>query len=497
MEEIGLNFNPIFIIFTSLVSLILLFSINRILFKSSPKRKLPPSPPKLPIIGNLHQLASSLPHHALHSMAQQHGPIMLLHFGSVPTVIVSSADIVREIIRSHDLNFSNRPELKAMRKLLYGSRDVGSAPHGEYWRQMRSIFVLQMLSSKRVQSFGSIREEETALMVKRIEESSGPVDLSKMMAETNADAAFRSTFGGKYSETENGKKFPGLMREFMDLIGTADIGDFVPWLGWIGRVNGFDKRLDETAKRMDEVLESVIQERQAQVKAVKEDFVDVLVEIYKDRSVDSSIDRDSIKALLLDVFVGGTDTISSSTEWVMSELLRHPRVMEKLQSEVRGIVKQNQHIKQDDLEKMGYMKAVIKETLRLHPPFTLVSRMTNKDVQIKGYDVAAGTLMMINVWALGRDHVSWVEPEKFRPERFLNSLIDFKGQDFELIPFGAGRRGCPGITYATVTMEIMLANLVHKFDWKLPNGIDLDMTESHGVTAHRASPLLALASQPK
>ncbi|KAG6400832.1 hypothetical protein SASPL_137676 [Salvia splendens] len=148
-------------------------------------------------------------------------------------------------------------------------------------------------------SFGSIREEETALMVKRIEESSGPVDLSKMMVETNADAAFRSTFGGKYSETENGKKFPGLMREFMNLIGTADIGDFFPWLGWIGRVNGFDKRLDETAKRMDEVLESVIQERQDQVKNVKEDFVDVLVEIYKDRSVDSSIDRDSIKALLL------------------------------------------------------------------------------------------------------------------------------------------------------------------------------------------------------
>ncbi|XP_042012139.1 cytochrome P450 736A117-like [Salvia splendens] len=190
-------------------------------------------------------------------MAQKHGPIMLLHLGSVPTVVVSSPDIAREIIRTHDLNFSNRPELKAMRKLLYGSRDVGSAQHGEYWRQMRSIFVLQMLSSKRVQSFGSIREEETALLVKRIEECSGPVYLSKMMAETNADAAFRSTFGGKYSESENGKKFPGLMREYMDLIGTAEIGDFIPWLGWIGRVNGFDKRLDDAAKRMDEVFDVI------------------------------------------------------------------------------------------------------------------------------------------------------------------------------------------------------------------------------------------------
>ncbi|XP_042012140.1 cytochrome P450 71A8-like [Salvia splendens] len=257
-------------------------------------------------------------------------------------------------------------------------------------------------------------------------------------------------------------------------------------------------RIDPSTIVHATVLEGVIQERQLdEVKDVKEDFVDVLIETYNDRSVDSSIDLDSIKALLLDVFVGGTDTISSSTEWVMSELLRHPRVMEKLQSEVRGIVKQNQHIKPDDLENMGYMKAVIKETLRLHPPFPIITRVTRKDVQIKGYDVASGTMVMINAWALGRDPVSWDEPEQIRPDRFLNSSIDLKGQDFELIPFEAGRRGCPGITYATVTMEILLANLVHKFDWKLPNGIDLDMTESHGVTVHRASPLLALASQPK
>ena len=182
----------------------------------------------------------------------------------------------------------------------------------------------------------------------------------------------------------------------------------------------------------------------------------------------------------------------------MSELLRHPRVMEKLQLEVRGIVKQKQHITQEDLEKMRYMKVVIKETMRLHPPIPLLApRVANKDVQIKGYDVSAGTLVMINAWAMGRDLVLWDEPEKFTPERFLNSSIDFKGQDFELIPFGAGRRGCPGVTYATVTMELVLANLVQKFDWKLPNGIEpkhLDMTESPGITIRRALPLLALAS---
>ncbi|KAL8547581.1 hypothetical protein ACS0TY_007054 [Phlomoides rotata] len=142
---------------------------------------------------------------------------------------------------------------------------------------------------------------------------------------------------------------------------------------------------------------------------------------------------------------------------------------------------------------------MIKETLRQHPPVPLlVRRIAVEDVKIKGYDVSAKTMVMINAWAIGRDPASWDEPEKFKPERFLNSLIDYKCLDFEFIPFGAGRRGCPGISFAVVTMEFVLANLVQKFNWKLPNGIeekDLDMSESPGVTFHRSVPLLAVASQ--
>lgn len=203
--------------------------------------------------------------------------------------------------------------------------------------------------------------------------------------------------------------------------------------------------------------------------------------------------------VLQDVFIGGTDTVSTALEWTMTELLRHPKVMEKLQGEIRGIVKQNGDIRDDDLKNMDYLKAVIKESLRYHPPVPLLApRTAGKDVQLKGYDVSAGTTVMINAWTIGRDPVSWDEPEKFKPERFLNSSIDFKGLDFEFIPFGAGRRGCPGITFAFVTIELVLANLVHKFDWELPSGVegkDLDMSESIGITVHKVVPLLALASQ--
>lgn len=193
--------------------------------------------------------------------------------------------------------------------------------------------------------------------------------------------------------------------------------------------------------------------------------------------------------------MGGTDTISTSLEWIMTELLRHPTVMEELQREVRGIMQQKHNITDDDLGKMHYLKAVIKEAFRVHPPIPLiVPRLSRNDVQMKGYDISAGTVVIINAWAIGRDPESWDEPEKFKPQRFLNSSIDYKGLDFELIPFGAGRRGCPGITFAIVTIELVLANIVQKFEWKLVEGRDLDMNESPGVTVHRTVPLLALAS---
>ena len=185
----------------------------------------------------------------------------------------------------------------------------------------------------------------------------------------------------------------------------------------------------------------------------------------------------------------------------MSELLRNPNVMNKVQNEIREILgckPDIEEIQENDLEKMQYLKAVIKETLRLHPPIPLlVPRSAREDVKLNGYDIAAGTMVIINAWAIGRDPATWNKPEQFEPERFLNSSIDFKGHDFQLIPFGAGRRGCPGIAFAMATNEFVLANLLRMFDWKLPEGTteeNLDMSETAGSTAHRTVPLLAVAT---
>lgn len=199
------------------------------------------------------------------------------------------------------------------------------------------------------------------------------------------------------------------------------------------------------------------------------------------------------------MFAGGTDSISTFLEWAMTELLRHPIVMKKLQDEGRKVVgdRRRHIITEEDLGDMKYLKAVVKETLRLHPPVPLlVPRESTEDIKVNGcYHVEAGTRVIVNAWAIARDPKYWDEPEEFKPERFLNSSIDIKGNDFNVIPFGAGRRGCPAVAYATVANELLLANLVHQFDWALPAGVEtLDMTETVGITMHRKTPLMAVAT---
>ena len=198
------------------------------------------------------------------------------------------------------------------------------------------------------------------------------------------------------------------------------------------------------------------------------------------------------------MFAAGTDTTYTVLEWAMAELLKRPVIMQKLQAEVRSVVGNRTNITEEDLGHMNYLKAVIKETLRFHPPIPLlVPRESMRDIKLNGYDIATGTQVLVNAWAIATDPSSWDQPFEFKPERFLNSSIDFKGHDFQFIPFGAGRRGCPGILFAMAVNEIILASLVHQFDWSLPGGEageGLDMSETAGLTIHKKSPLLAVAT---
>ncbi|KAL2465415.1 Cytochrome [Abeliophyllum distichum] len=443
---------------------------------SKTRKKLPPSPSRFPVIGNLHQLGL-YPHHSLQSLSKLYGPLMLLHLGSAPVLVVSSADAAREVMKDHDLIFSNRPKSSIADRLIYGSKDVGFSPYGELWRQLRSITVLQLLSNKRVQSFRHCAGQ---------------------------------ALGRKYGIGDEGIKFKLLLTDFVGLLGTFCVGDYIPWLAWISKFNGLNAKVEKVAKVFDEFLEGVVEEHREREKGEKKcddstsetggsDFVDILLEIQRENRAGFRLETDVIKALILDVFAAGTDTTYSVLEWAMAELLRHPAKLENLQNEVRRVAGRKLEITEDDLEKMCYLRAVIKESLRLHTPVPLLMpRESTQFVKLMGYDIAAGTQVIVNAWAIGRDPSLWENPEEFRPERFFETDIDFKGLNFELIPFGAGRRGCPGITFAIAVNELALAKLVHKFNFALPKGrkeSDMDMTEATGITVHKKFPLLAVATQ--
>nr|QCY52060.1 cytochrome P450 CYP71AR3 [Valeriana officinalis] len=491
--------------------LLIISSIIFVLFNSllkwfrNPKKNLPPSPSKLPIIGNFHQLGS-LPHRPLQKLAQKHGPVFLLHLGQVPVLVVTSPDAAREIMKTHDQIFASRPKTTVASILLYDCKDMVFSPYGEYWRQVKSIGVLNLLSNKRVQPYKTVREEETRVMVEKITEASNNnqvININDLFRSLTNDVVSRVALGCKISEREKGRKFKVLLMELGQSASALCIGDYVPWLWWVDRVNGLIGKVKIIAKEVDDFIQGIVDDHLEKMKKgeSKEDnknFVEILLDIQREYRLGFPISTDTIKALILDMFAAGTDTTSIGLEWMVTELLRHPQVMNKLQNEVRRVVKGKPNVTEEDLEKMSYLKLVIKETLRLHTPVpTLVPRESTHYTKIQGYDIEAGTQVIINAWAIGRDPSVWKDPEEFRPERFLNSRIDFKGLDFEYTPFGAGRRGCPGIQFALAVTELALATLLYRFDIALPPGKraeDMDMTETPGFNAHPQSTIFVVAT---
>ncbi|GMH01219.1 hypothetical protein Nepgr_003058 [Nepenthes gracilis] len=200
----------------------------------------------------------------------------------------------------------------------------------------------------------------------------------------------------------------------------------------------------------------------------------------------------------MDIFIAGTDTSAATIVWTMVELIKNPEAMKKAQDEITEIAWGKENIEESDLPKLSYLKLVLKESFRLHPPAPLlIPRETTRACTINGYEIPAKTRILINARTIARDPFYWKDPDSFKPERFFYSSVDFRGHDYELIPFGIGRRSCPGINFSVLTVELALANLLHYFDWKLPHGItrdDVDMVEAVGLTVHKKTPLLLIAT---
>ncbi|XP_061340255.1 cytochrome P450 71D11-like [Gastrolobium bilobum] len=468
--------------------------IGRNLKKSDSTPNIPPGPWKLPIIGHIPHLVTSTPHRKLKKLAKIYGPLMHLQLGEVFTIVVSSPEYAREVMKTHDLIFASRPHILATEILAYESTNIAFAPYGNYWRQLRKICTMELFTQKRVSSFQPLREEELTNLIKRIDSQKGsPINLTQAVTSSIFTIHSRAAFGKKCKDHE---EFISAAREAITVAGGFNIGDLFPSAKWLQLVTGFRPKLTRLHRKVDQILENIITEHKEKSKHKEghddavEDLIDVLLKFQDgyDSNPDICLTNNNIKAIALDMFTGG-ESASTTVDWAMAEMIKDPRVMKKAQDEVRDVFNMKGMVDEICINKLKYLKSVVKETMRLHPPGPLLlPRECGQACEINKYHIPVKSKVIVNAWAIGRDPKYWTEPKRFYPERFINSSIDYRGSNFEYIPFGAGRRICPGITLGVINIELTLALLLFHFDWKIPNGMkseDVNMTEQFGATVRR------------
>ncbi|KAK8918766.1 Premnaspirodiene oxygenase [Platanthera zijinensis] len=454
------------------------------------------------------------PHHRLSRLANTYVPLLHLKLGEIDLITISSPELAREVMKTRDLCFASRPQMLVGEIIFYNNSDIIFSPYGKYWWQLRKICAMNLLSPKRVKSFSFIREEETSNLVEQIRAAAQlgePVNLSKMLFTVANSTVARAAFGKDLLGMES---FFVAMKVIVKLGSGFNIADAFPSMGFLGEISGLRPRAMRAHRHMDSILNEIIEEHLARRHGddeAEEDIVDVLLKIKENRELYVPLTMDNIKAVILvstaplhcihDLFVAGTETASGFTDWVMTELIRHPEVMQKAQLEVRKAFNGTTKIKENDSDELQYLHCVIKETLRLHPPAPLlVPRTCSETVELSGYTIPAKSRIMINVGAIMRDPKYWENPESFCPERFQGSHLDLKGTHFEYFPFGSGRRICPGITFALANIEEWLTQILLHFDWSMPDGKkpeDLDMEEDFGGTVIRKNHLCLLATPHK
>lgn len=428
-----------------------------------------------------------------------------MKLGSLPLLVISSSKLAKEVMKTHDLAFCSRPKLLVQQKLSYNCLDVIFSPYNDHWREVRKITTTHLFSPTKMQSFRHLREDEISRVVAKIScfpAAREAFNFSELARAISSNLICRIAFGKRYDEDGGEmRRFYELLHEVQSLMATFFVSDYFPDFKWVDKVAGLVDRLDLTCEKLDCFYQELIDEHfdRNRKDLEEEDVLDVLIKLKEEKSCSIELTWDHIKALLMDIFIAATESTAASMVWVMTALMKTPQTMHKVQSEIRNSTGKKGKVDEDDLPNLHYLKAVINETMRLYPPAPLlVPRESIERCILEGYEIPPKTVVYINAWAIARDPECWENPDEFVPERFLNSNLDIKGQDFEVIPFGSGRRICPGISMGLVDLSLTVANLLYSFDWELPLGMlaeDVDIDSSPGIGMHKKIPLLLLAKK--
>ncbi|KAK3016554.1 hypothetical protein RJ639_005815 [Escallonia herrerae] len=493
---------------------LLIFLCHYFLQAPNVAKRMPPEAARAwPIIGHLHLLGGSqLLQQTLGSLADIYGPIFTIKLGVHRALVVSDWKMAKECLTTNDVVFASRPKSMASELMGYNYAMIGLSPYGPYWRQVRKVVMLEFLSGRRIEMLAPIRvaevKESMGDIYRRWVENKDGSDMAKMemkqwFGTLSMNIAVKPLVGKRYSDTvKEGDRFPEAMRKFIELLGTFVVSDSVPFLRWLD-LGGYEKEMKKVAKEMDGVVQGWLEEhkmkrRSGNANGEQQDFMDVLLSALYGSSDEhlEGVDADTIiKATCLAILIAATDTTTSTLTWALALMLNNEQVLKKAQEEIDINVGRERQVEESDMKNLIYLQAVIKETLRLYPPAPLaIPHESTEECTVGGYSIPKGTRLLVNLWKIHRDPLAWSDPSEFRPERFLTSdrEIDVRGQSFELIPFGSGRRICPGISLSLRVLQLTVASVIHGFEFVRPLNEPIDMTDSFGLTSLKATPLEVL-----
>ncbi|XP_068642805.1 3,9-dihydroxypterocarpan 6A-monooxygenase-like [Aristolochia californica] len=470
----------------------------------------PPSPLALPIVGHLY-LFGPLHHVSFRNLSRRFGPLVRLRLGSLGYLVsVCSPALAKEFFKTHDITFASRPRLAGLEYIGEGDSRFAFASYGPYWKFMKKLCVNELFSGKKLDRMARIRREEIHWLLGSLSEKAGaqePADMEALLtALTNniiCRMAMSTRCSGNMNDAEVCKK---VVQELIEIAAKLNL---VNVLGFIGSMDilGYGRRLTDVHGKFMIMVERIMKEHEEKqrkrkeqsgggVEVEEEDLMDILLGVSRDENTEIRLRRDDVKVFLQDLFIAGTETASVAMQWAVAELINQPRAFKKMRDEIEEAVGKTRVVEESDIPNLPYVQATLMETLRLHPAVPLILRESSRDCTIAGFDIPAKTKACINIWAINRDPDHWENPDEFRPERFLNSdgtignSGDMKGQNFHFLPFGGGRRMCPGASLALRVMHVAVAAMVQCFDYKLAGGATkVDMREQGGFTLRMAHPL--------
>ncbi|PKI41258.1 cytochrome P450 81E8-like [Punica granatum] len=478
----------------------LVLALRLLLHKISSNKKLPPSPRSLPIIGHLHILKHPL-HRTLSALAEKYGPVFFLRLGSQPTVIVSSLQAAEECFTKNDIVLANRLKSIAGKYFGYNHTMVAAVSYSDHWRNLRRVCTIEIFSTQRLNALMGIRRDEVRRLLRKLSLGSSiqeftRVEMRSKLTELTFNIMMRMVAGKRYYgddvvDDKEAREFRYLIKEITNVGLAANPGEFLPILRWID-YQGINKRIIELSKKTDAFLQGLIDEhRQKKINGseIRNTMVDHLVSL-QESEPDYYTDQ-IIKGLIMMMLLAGTDTSSVTMEWALSYLVNHPNILDKARIEIDARIGQDRLIDELDIPYLHCLQNIISETLRLKPAAPLlVPHRASEDCQIGGYHVPRESMVLVNAWAIHRDPALWDDPTAFRPERFEGSSeVDNREAHKLILPFGLGRRACPGAPLAQRMMGLTLGSLIQCFDWKRVSEEPVDLTEGGGITMRKEVPL--------